>query len=44
MKTAPLVIFVYNRLYQTQKMLEAINRNFLTEVTDVFIYSDGPKK
>ncbi len=43
MKTAPLVIFVYNRLYQTQKMLEAINRNFLTEVTDVFIYSDGPK-
>lgn len=43
MKTAPLVIFVYNRLFQTQKMLEAIDGNILSGETDAFIFSDGAK-
>ena len=40
---APLVIFVYNRLYQIQQVLPVINRNFLAEKTDVYIFSDGGK-
>lgn len=42
-KKAPLVIFVYNRVDLTRKMLDAINKNTIANKTDVFIYSDGPK-
>lgn len=41
---APLVIFVYNRLKITQQMLNAINQNALVTETDLFIFSDGPKR
>lgn len=40
---APLIIFVYNRADVTEKMLEAINKNELTEDTEVYIFSDGSK-
>lgn len=41
---APLVIFVYNRFKITQQMLNAINQNKLASETDLFIFSDGPKR
>lgn len=41
---APLVIFVYNRVEITQQMLNAVNRNTLASKTDLFIFSDGPKR
>lgn len=44
MKTlAPLAIFVYNRPQVMDKMLKAINENFLSKYTEAFIFSDGPK-
>lgn len=40
---APLVIFVYNRIEVTKKMLQAINSNELASDTEVYIFSDGAK-
>lgn len=40
---APLVVFVYNREEITRKMLDAINKNFLADSTELFIFSDGWK-
>ena len=40
---APICLFVYNRLYHTQKTLEALKSNRLANQSDLFIYSDGPK-
>lgn len=40
---APLAIFVYNRSHVMDKMLNAINENYLCEQTEVFIFSDGAK-
>ena len=41
--TAPLVIFVYNRLGTTKQTLMAINENILAGDTDMYIFSDGAK-
>jgi hypothetical protein len=41
--TAPIVLFVYNRLYHTQQTVEALQKNELAEQSDLFIFSDGPK-
>ena len=40
---APLAIFVYNRPQVMDKMLKAINVNYLSKYTEAFIFSDGPK-
>ncbi|MEQ8926492.1 MAG: glycosyltransferase [Fulvivirga sp.] len=43
MDLAPIVLFVYNRPWHTQKTLEALSRNELADKSDLFIFSDGPK-
>lgn len=41
---APIVLFVYNRPEHTRKTLEALAANDLALESDLFIFSDGPKK
>ena len=43
MELAPVVLFTYNRPWHTQQVVEALKRNELSELTDLVIYSDGPK-
>lgn len=40
---APVAIFTYNRLKNTRETIEALENNYLSEQTEVFIFSDGPK-
>lgn len=40
---APVAIFVYNRLKNTQEVITALQRNYLAAQTDVYIFSDGAK-
>ena len=42
-KTAPIVLFVYNRLWHTQQTIEALQKNELASESELFIYSDGAK-
>ncbi|BDI04935.1 glycosyltransferase [Sphaerotilus microaerophilus] len=42
--TAPIVLFVYNRPQHTAATLEALKANHQAENSDLYIYSDGPKK
>jgi hypothetical protein len=44
MKTAPIVLFVYNRPTHTRRTVEALLRNKLAVESDLFIYSDAPKQ
>ncbi len=41
--TAPIALFVYNRLDHTKKTAEALRKNFLATESDLFIFSDGPR-
>jgi len=43
MKSAPIALFVYNRPSHTKRVLEALQANTLASVSDLFIFSDGPK-
>jgi hypothetical protein len=43
MELAPIVLFTYNRIYQTRNTLEALQKNFLARESELFIFSDGPK-
>lgn len=40
---APIVLFTYNRLIHTQKVIEALLQNEYASVSDMIIYSDGGK-
>lgn len=40
---APIVLFVYNRLWHTQQTVEALQKNELAENSDLFIFADGAK-
>ena len=40
---APVAIFVYNRLSNTKKVIEALSKNYLAPETNIFIFSDAPK-
>jgi glycosyltransferase involved in cell wall biosynthesis len=40
---APVVLFTYNRPWHTEQVIEALKRNELSGLTDLVIYSDGPK-
>jgi putative methyltransferase (TIGR04325 family) len=40
---APILIFVYKRLWHTQKTIESLLKNEEARYSDVYIYSDGPK-
>lgn len=43
MMSAPVVLFVYNRLWHTQQTVEALQQNILADQSELFIFSDGPK-
>jgi hypothetical protein len=43
MEYSPICLFVYNRLSETQKTIEALQANFSAAVSDLFIFSDGWK-
>lgn len=40
---APLILFVYNRLAHTKRLVESLKMNVGYEQYDLYIYSDGPK-
>ena len=40
---APIALFVYNRLEQTQKTIEALKRNPLAKNSILYVFSDGQK-
>ncbi|MEX2513464.1 MAG: glycosyltransferase [Cyclobacteriaceae bacterium] len=41
---APIVLFVYNRLKETKLTVEALQKNNLALMSDLYIFSDGAKK
>ena len=43
MNLAPIVLFVYNRLWHTQQTVKALQKNELANQSELFIYSDAPK-
>lgn len=43
MALAPIVLFVYNRPWHTQKTVESLVHNILASESDLIIYSDYPK-
>ncbi len=43
MNHAPIVLFVYNRIWHTQQTVEALKQNLLAQESDLFIFSDGFK-
>jgi len=40
---APVCLFTYNRLVETQKTLDALKSNFLALSSDLIVFSDGAK-
>ena len=40
---APICLFTYNRLWETQQTVESLQNNFLAQESDLIIFSDGPK-
>ena len=40
---APICLFVYNRLYHTQRTIEALKNNLLADHSDLVIFSDASK-
>lgn len=44
MNPAPIALFVYNRVSLTKNTIESLKRNFLADQSDLFIFSDGPKR
>ena len=39
---APIILFVYNRIWHTKKTVEALQQNNLANKSELIIYSDGP--
>jgi len=44
MSLAPIVLFVYNRIWHTQQTVESLKKNKLAKESELFIFSDGPKE
>lgn len=40
---APIVLFVYRRLWHTQQTVETLKKNELASESELFIFSDGPR-
>lgn len=40
---APICLFTYNRIYETQQTVKALQDNFLAPASDLFVFSDGAK-
>lgn len=43
MTLAPIALFVYKRPWHTQQTVEALQKNELAEVSELFVFSDGTK-
>ena len=43
MNLAPIILFVYNRPQHTLKTLEALNKNYLANESELYIFADGPR-
>ncbi len=43
MNLAPVVLFVYNRLWHTRQTVEALQKNKLADNSELFVYCDGSK-
>lgn len=43
MRLSPILLFTYNRLIHTRKVIEALLQNEYASVSDLIIYSDGGK-
>lgn len=41
---APIVLFVYNRLWHTQQTVEALQKNELASESVLYVFADGPKE
>jgi hypothetical protein len=41
---APICLFTYNRLEETKETIKALQDNFLAKDSDLYIFSDGPRK
>ena len=41
---APIALFVYNRLDHLKATIFALKKNYLAKSSELFIFSDGPKK
>lgn len=40
---APVVLFVYNRLDHTEKVIDSLKKNLLAKETDLYVFSDAAK-
>lgn len=40
---APICMFTYNRLFETQRTIETLKKNYLAADSDLIVFSDGPK-
>ncbi|WP_316812364.1 glycosyltransferase family 2 protein [Pedobacter heparinus] len=41
--TAPIILFVYNRVLHTQQVIAALRKNFLSQESELYIYADAAK-
>ena len=44
MKIAPIVLFVYNRPFHTERVIQALQKNFLASESDLYVFADGAKE
>ncbi|PIE99950.1 MAG: sugar transferase [Maribacter sp.] len=42
-KLAPILLFTYNRLYETRETVKALQKNYLATESELFVFSDGAK-
>jgi hypothetical protein len=40
---APVCLFTYNRISETRKTIEALQKNYLASQSELFVFSDGWK-
>ena len=40
---APIILFVYNRIWHTQQTIEALQKNELASESELYIFADGAK-
>ena len=43
MELAPIILFVYNRPWHTERTLQALKLNHLANQSKLYVYCDGPK-
>ena len=41
---APICLFTYNRIKETQQTVESLKRNYLAPESELFLFCDGPKE